>query len=124
MIRRLQDTLIRTSKRLKSLRLFWVPGHMNVRHNEFADQGAKYATSIKNKWEVIPYGYFNSNFDLFDCRLLVYEKLDLNSPDSIIITVKRLELITFQIERKASSHWDAVIKNLECIIEHVINMER
>lgn len=56
LIRRIQDTAIRASKKLKVLRFMWVPAHMGIADNEQADLGARHAAKIMNsKPDIICY---------------------------------------------------------------------
>ena len=55
LVRRIQDTLVKASKRLKTLRLLWVPGHVGIWDNEMADTGANYARRMQNKIDVMNY---------------------------------------------------------------------
>ncbi|KAK2720211.1 hypothetical protein QYM36_004190 [Artemia franciscana] len=56
LIRRIQDTAFRASKKLKVLRFMWVPAHMGIADNEQADLGARHAANIMNsKPDIICY---------------------------------------------------------------------
>jgi hypothetical protein len=56
LVRRLQDTIIRASKKVKELKFIWVPAHMAIYDNEQADYGADYATtSLTDKFQTIKY---------------------------------------------------------------------
>jgi len=56
MVRRLQDTIIRASKKVKELKFIWVPAHTAIYDNEQADYGAGYAaTNLTEKFETIKY---------------------------------------------------------------------
>jgi ribonuclease HI len=55
LIGRLQATLVRASKQLKSLHLLWVPGHCEIYCNLQADKGAHYASTNKKQVEIIEF---------------------------------------------------------------------
>ncbi|KAK2723848.1 hypothetical protein QYM36_002262 [Artemia franciscana] len=56
LVRRLQDTIIRASKKVKELKFIWAPVHTAIYDNEQADYGAGYATTnLTEKFETIKY---------------------------------------------------------------------
>ncbi|KAK2701969.1 hypothetical protein QYM36_019402 [Artemia franciscana] len=68
LVRRLQDTIIRASKKVKELKFIWVPAHTAIYDNEQADYGAGYAaTNLTEKFETIKYTKKTSE-ELFEQR--------------------------------------------------------